>query len=87
MQIHTFGYGTMKACSWLGFQSNDRQNLQCVELSGYKEITLTDHFKCTSTSACPNFYLRIQNVTSLYKCAGKHWLLQIVYLAFRYIYT
>ncbi|KOX72474.1 hypothetical protein WN51_01574 [Melipona quadrifasciata] len=41
----------------------------CVELSGYKEVTLTDHFKCTSTSACPNFYLRIQNVTSVYKCA------------------
>lgn len=67
--IHTFGYGTMKACSWLGFQPNDRQNLQCVELSGYKEVTLTDHFKCTSISACPNFYLRIQNVTSVYKCA------------------
>ncbi|XP_068988935.1 uncharacterized protein [Bombus flavifrons] len=67
--IHTFGYGTMNACIWVGFEPNDKQNLQCAELSGYKEVTLTDHFKCTSTSSCPNFYLRTQNVTSLYKCA------------------
>lgn len=71
-QIHTFGYGTMKACVWVGFEPNDKQNLQCTELSGYKEVTLIDHFKCTSTSSCPNFYLRTQNVTSLYKCAGNY---------------
>lgn len=62
----------MKACVWVGFEPNDKQNLQCAELSGYKEVTLTDHFKCTSTSSCPNFYLRTQNVTSLYKCAGNY---------------
>ncbi|OAD54861.1 hypothetical protein WN48_06061 [Eufriesea mexicana] len=68
-QIHTFGYGTMKACLWMGFESNDKTNLHCTELAGYKEITLTDHLRCTSTTPCPNLYLRIQNVTSLYKCA------------------
>lgn len=69
IKIHTFNYGTMKVCMWIKFESNDKKNLQCIELAGYKEITLTDHFKCTSISACPNLYLHIQNVTSLYKCA------------------
>lgn len=62
----------MKVCMWIEFESKNKKNLQCIELAGYKEITLTDHFKCISNSACPNLYLHIQNVTSLYKCAGKY---------------
>ncbi|XP_017793338.1 PREDICTED: uncharacterized protein LOC108575131 [Habropoda laboriosa] len=67
--IHAFGYGTMKACLWIGFEPTDRQYLQCAELSGYNELALIDHYKCTKASPCPNIYLSIQNVTSLYKCA------------------
>lgn len=67
--IHTFGYGTMKACLWIGFEPTDRQYLQCTELSGYNELALTDQYKCTKASPCPNIYLNIRNVTSLYKCA------------------
>lgn len=67
--IHTFGYGTMKACLWMGSHTNDRRNLYCTELAGYKEVTLTDNFKCTKSTPCLNAYLRILNVTSLYKCA------------------
>ncbi|XP_034193344.2 uncharacterized protein LOC117610267 isoform X1 [Osmia lignaria lignaria] len=67
--IHTFGYGTMKACSWIQFKSDDKEKFQCKELTGYKEINLTNHYKCVKTLPCPNVYLQIQNVTSLYKCA------------------
>ncbi|XP_076168966.1 uncharacterized protein LOC143147535 [Ptiloglossa arizonensis] len=67
--IHTFGYGTMKVCSWIQFKPNERQNYHCKELAGYKEITLTDQLKCTNTSPCPDMYFHIQNVTSSFKCA------------------
>ncbi|KOC62308.1 hypothetical protein WH47_04066, partial [Habropoda laboriosa] len=40
-----------------------------IKLSGYNELALIDHYKCTKASPCPNIYLSIQNVTSLYKCA------------------
>ncbi|CAL7941711.1 unnamed protein product [Xylocopa violacea] len=67
--IHTFGYGTMQACLWIEFKSNEKKDLYCTELAGYKETKLANYFKCTDALPCPNVYLRIQNVTSLYKCA------------------
>ncbi|XP_076757832.1 uncharacterized protein LOC143427508 [Xylocopa sonorina] len=67
--IHTFGYGAMQACLWIEFKSNKKEDLYCTELAGYKETKLTNNFKCTGASSCPNVYLRIKNVTSLYKCA------------------
>ena len=67
--IHSFGYGSMRVCSWLQFKPNERQSFHCTELAGHKEVALTDYFKCTKTSPCPDTYIRIENVTSLYKCA------------------
>lgn len=64
----------MKACSWIQFKSGSKEKLQCKELTGYKEINLTNHYKCVKTLPCPSVHLQIQNVTSLYKCAGKYHL-------------
>ncbi|XP_076290982.1 uncharacterized protein LOC143214162 [Lasioglossum baleicum] len=69
ISIHTFGYGTMKLCSWTQFRPNDRLNYRCTELAGHKEITLSNDMKCDSSNPCPHIYFRIQNVTSSYKCA------------------
>lgn len=63
----------MKACLWIGHDSSGRTNFHCTELAGYKEVTLTDDFKCTNNQPCPHLYLRIQNVTSLYKCTGRRF--------------
>ncbi|XP_076375423.1 uncharacterized protein LOC117225430 [Megalopta genalis] len=71
ISIHTFGYGTMKVCSWVQFneRENERENYYCTELTGLKEITLPNDFKCDGTTPCPNMYFCVQNVTSSYKCA------------------
>ncbi|XP_076632618.1 uncharacterized protein LOC143347391 [Colletes latitarsis] len=67
--IHTFGYGTMKVCTWMEYKANENQNYHCMELAGYKDITLTNQSKCINDSPCPDTYFRIQNVTSSFKCA------------------
>ncbi|XP_078046277.1 uncharacterized protein LOC144474825 [Augochlora pura] len=71
ISIHTFDYGTMKVCSWIQFneKENERENYHCTELTGHKEMTLPNDFKCEGTTPCPNMYFRVQNVTSSYKCA------------------
>lgn len=51
--------------------------MTCQQLDAHKEISLFDNFKCIDTR-CPYIYLRVQNATSLIKCAGKknaflHW--------------
>lgn len=67
--IHSFGYGSIKACSWIQFRSDDKERFQCIELTGYEEVTLTNRLKCIEPLSCPDMYLQIRNVTSLYKCA------------------
>nr|XP_012151290.1 PREDICTED: uncharacterized protein LOC100883936 isoform X2 [Megachile rotundata] len=68
-KIHSFGYGSVNACSWTQFGSGDEEKFRCVELAGYEEVKLTNQLNCVETSSCPDIYLEIRNVTSLYKCA------------------
>ncbi|KAL6440867.1 hypothetical protein ACFW04_003353 [Cataglyphis niger] len=62
--VHNFGYGIIKACSWNQF---DEKHV-CQQIDVHKEINIIDDFKCIN-SRCPYMYLRIQNATSLNKCA------------------
>ncbi|XP_053999158.1 uncharacterized protein LOC128887365 [Hylaeus anthracinus] len=67
--IHNFDYGKINVCTWIQYQPGERQNYNCTEMDGYKEITLIDQLKCTKDLPCPDIYFRIQNVTSHFKCA------------------
>ncbi|XP_076243007.1 uncharacterized protein LOC143184564 [Calliopsis andreniformis] len=67
--IHSFGYGAMKICLWTQTKPNERQNYNCTELVGHKEIILSDNFVCPDTPTCSHTYIRIQNISSLNKCA------------------
>lgn len=64
--IHNFGYGTINACSWNQFDSEEA--MICQQLDAHKEISLFDNYTCIDTR-CPHIYLRVQNVTSFNKCA------------------
>ncbi|XP_071580984.1 uncharacterized protein [Temnothorax nylanderi] len=64
--VHNFGYGTIKACSWNQF--NSEETMACQQLNAHKEINLIDNYTCIDIR-CPHIYLRIQNTTSFYKCA------------------
>lgn len=66
-QIHNFGYGTINACSWNRFDSEEA--MVCQQLDAHMEISLFDNYTCIDTP-CPHIYLRVQNVTSFNKCAG-----------------
>ncbi|XP_024937056.1 uncharacterized protein LOC107264079 isoform X2 [Cephus cinctus] len=67
--VHGVGYGTIKVCSWNKWNNNvERKGFYCKELSGHKEITLTDYSICTKGKSCPDTYYRIQSVSSLMKC-------------------
>lgn len=62
----------MKVCTWTESKVNERQNYYCMELTGHKEITLFNNFECPHTSSCSDSaYIRVENVTSLYRCTGK----------------
>jgi len=71
-QIHNFGYGTIKACFWNQFDGEERRI--CQQLDVHKEIILIDDFKCIDTR-CPYIYLRVENATSLNKCAGNVYII------------
>ncbi|KAM0732479.1 hypothetical protein ACS0PU_002021 [Formica fusca] len=62
--VHNFGYGMIKACSWNRF---DEEQI-CQQIDVHKDVSIIDDFKCIN-SHCPYIYLRIQNATSLNKCA------------------
>ncbi|XP_011349315.1 uncharacterized protein LOC105286222 isoform X2 [Ooceraea biroi] len=64
--IHNFGYGMIKACSWNQFDGKERT--VCQQLEAHEEKSLIDDFKCID-ARCPYIYLRVENATSLNKCA------------------
>lgn len=57
----------MKACSWNQFDGEEA--MACQQLEAHKDINLISNYICTDIP-CPHIYLRIQNATSLNKCAG-----------------
>ncbi|XP_026668550.1 uncharacterized protein LOC108624121 [Ceratina calcarata] len=68
LSIHTFNYGTMQACLWIRHESGDLKTVNCTKLTGYEEIALTNDVKCNDGSSCPDVYLSLGNITSLYRC-------------------
>lgn len=71
----------IKACSWNRF---DEEQI-CQQIDVHKDVSIIDDLKCIN-SRCPYIYLRIQNATSLNKCAGNilfpHSLIIKIYLLF-----
>jgi len=72
----------IKACSWNQFDGEERR--VCQQLDIHKEISLIDDFKCIETR-CPYIYLRVENVTSLNKCAGNMFALFTPIIKFNFL--
>lgn len=68
--FHTVGYGAMRVCSWNEWAKVGTQDgFYCQELTGHNEISMTDYSDCTGGKPCPKTHYRIQNVTSMRRCA------------------